>query len=532
MDFTLKYPTQGGGAEERIIRSGQVIFLVGPNGSGKSTLMHLLSNQHQSRYRRISAHRQVWFNSDTVDLTPARRQQAENNIANIDRNEQSIWKDQGAPERSQAIIFDLVESENVYARKIAEAARAGNMGDVEELASQDAPIANMNEILRLSNLDFQVVVGDGGRLLAVKEGSPGYSIAQLSDGERNALLIIANVLTAPDNYLIFIDEPERHLHRSIASPLISTLIAYRSDCAFIVSTHDVSLPHDQESANVLLLRSYSNNPKGWQVDWIESVEDLDEDIATAILGSRRVLLFVEGDASSLDAQIYHILYPHVTVKPLGSCVEVERVVAGIRSSEGNHWVSAFGVIDRDNRSDDECEALSSKGVLPLKQYSIESLYYHPVVYQKICERVALVNDIDCQSVLNKIKNDVVRSVSEHRDRLVARLVQRKVKEDIDRQSPDWKEILEGGREIFVNSREIFDAENRHMESLLESEDVESLVSRYPLRETPALQLIASNLLFPSKERYEQAVRKRLLESNDLADTLRNILSPVTDAVCE
>ncbi len=106
-------------------------------------------------------------------------------------------------------------------------------------------------------------------------------------------------------------------------------------------------------------------------------EGLDEEVAIAVLGSRRTLLFIEGQISSLDIQLYQILYPKLTIKPLGSCVDVERVVKGIRESEENHWISAFGIIDRDNRSDDECEQLYSEGIIPLKQYSVESLYYHP-----------------------------------------------------------------------------------------------------------------------------------------------------------
>ena len=42
-----------------------------------------------------------------------------------------------------------------------------------------------------------------------------YGAAELSDGERNALLISAEILTAKDGTLLIIDEPERHLHRSI-----------------------------------------------------------------------------------------------------------------------------------------------------------------------------------------------------------------------------------------------------------------------------------------------------------------------------
>ena len=61
--------------------------------------------------------------------------------------------------------------------------------------------------------------------LVATYGKPEYILslihifAELSDGERNALLIGSDVLTTEPNSLIILDEPERHLHRSIISPL-------------------------------------------------------------------------------------------------------------------------------------------------------------------------------------------------------------------------------------------------------------------------------------------------------------------------
>lgn len=529
-EFNLTYPIEKNQQESKIIKSGELLFLVGANGAGKSTLMHKFSTLNVGRVRRITAHRQVWFASNTVDLTPASREQNEKHMTSRDRQADARWRDDYAAQRSQVTIFDLIDAENVEARKISDAARSGNMETVKNLANSKSPMEKMNDILKISNLDIQIRVDQGSKLLAVRRGSPAYSVAELSDGERNALLIIANVLTAPENTLILLDEPERHLHRSIVSPLISTLLSYREDCAFVVSTHDVSLPLDQEKASALLARSYNHVPQFWTIDYIEAVQEMDEKTAQAVLGSRRVIMFTEGQPSSLDLQIYQILFPEISIKPVGSCVEIERIVKGLNSSESNHWISAIGLIDRDNREDDECETLTENGIIPIEQYSVESIYYHPTAINGVLKRVSTINDIDVEETLTAMNESLISSIEQHKDRMAARIVERKVRDNLLHKSPNWKEIMARNVDINFSSQSIFDTEKELISGLIESKDIEKLISRYPIRETPALESVSKALGFQSQEKYEQAVRKMLIDCEIERQNVLNLLKPVSDYI--
>lgn len=531
-NFKLNYVNQSSETVELEISTGNILFLIGANGTGKSTLMHKFTMQHIGNARRITAHRQVWFHSDAVDLTPAGRQQTELNINAIDSQFQSRFKDDYAAQRSQVTIFDLIDSENVESRKIATALRAGKKEEAEKLASNKSPIIKMNEILKMANLHFQIEIVEGSRVMANRTGFEPYSIVELSDGERNALLIIANVLTAPEKTLILIDEPERHLHRSIVSPLLSTLLSYRNDCAFIISTHDVGLPLDQSKCSSLLIRHYQHTQQNWTADYIKSVEEMNEDTAAAILGSRRTLLFIEGRLSSLDLQIYQILFPLISIKPVGSCTEVEKIVKSLRSANKYHWLNTFGIIDKDNRSDEECSNLAAEGIIAIEQYSIESIYYHPVVVRGVLNRVLILNGGDnADEIIDDLNLKILQCITAHKERMVARIIERKAKDLLSSQSPSWKDIHDNKIEInfSVDSiKPILDDEKLFIDKLIENKNVAKIISKYPVRETPMLNLIAKDLKFQSQEEYEQAVRVMLLDSPIDKQNVLNLIKPVSD----
>lgn len=299
--FQFTFEKVQGGVENIPLQEGGIIFVLGANGTGKSGLMQKVYTQNRDKARRVSAHRQTWFSSNTLDFTPATKVQTEANVLNSDASQDSRWKDQYQSQRAQIVIFNLINAQNERARQIADAVDkkelplTDRMALVEKLSEKEAPLKTLNHLLHLANLPIEITVVKDERILASKNGCAPYSIAELSDGERNAILIAADVLTAKDNTLFVIDEPERHLHRSIISPLLSALFQKRPDCAFIIATHDIALPLDNPEASVLLVRDCTwngNAISGWDTDLVSAKDGIDYHIKQDILGSRRSLLFV------------------------------------------------------------------------------------------------------------------------------------------------------------------------------------------------------------------------------------------------
>ena len=73
-----KIPRISGDSIELSLKNGDQLFIIGPNGSGKSALIQqFVSEIGANKIKRISAHRQTWLPSGTINLTPAQRKDFE-----------------------------------------------------------------------------------------------------------------------------------------------------------------------------------------------------------------------------------------------------------------------------------------------------------------------------------------------------------------------------------------------------------------------------------------------------------------------
>jgi ABC-type lipoprotein export system ATPase subunit len=343
--FQFNIPTGNAVSTNFILKLGEILYVLGANGSGKSSLVSRLFNENQMHARRISAHRQTWFESNALDMTPRSREDLENNLKNFDRQARSRYWEWNSAGRSGMAIFDLIDADAMQERKIAGLLRTGDVSGAQKEAQNPSPIQVINELMRLSNLPIEINLEQGQKITARKGGGNSYSVAELSDGERNAFLIAANVLTVKAGTLILIDEPERHLHRSIISPLLRLLFDKRKDCAFVVSTHDLVLPVDAPEASTMLVRGceyQGQDVRAWTVDVVPPGVGIEEELKRDLLGARRKMLFVEGTEQSLDKPLYSLLFPDVSVIPKESCREVEQAVRGLRSARDMHWGSLRG----------------------------------------------------------------------------------------------------------------------------------------------------------------------------------------------
>jgi ABC-type cobalamin/Fe3+-siderophores transport system ATPase subunit len=134
------------------LEAGQVLFVLGANGTGKSGLMQRFYGAHHQRARRITAHRQTWFESNSITMTPVDRRNTEQQMLSRDNNPDARWRDVYSSQRASIAIYDLIDAQNVRARLITDAIDSNDVELARTRAKQEAPIKVINELLRLSNM--------------------------------------------------------------------------------------------------------------------------------------------------------------------------------------------------------------------------------------------------------------------------------------------------------------------------------------------------------------------------------------------
>ena len=351
--------------------------------------------------------------------------------------------------------------------------------------------------------------------------------------------------------MVLIDEPERHLHRSIISPLLKALFAMRSDCAFVVSTHEVTLPIDNPDSKTLLVRDCTyiekttknsersleelkeavsqikaakNAVKGWDTDLMESGNKIDSEVMRDILGARRRLLFVEGAEESLDRLLYSLIFPDVSVIPKQDSKSVEHAVTSIRDLEQLHWVVAYGIIDRDARTQDDVERLKERGIYSLDVHSVESIYYDPQVRKAIGERMAKVVGADAIALLEEAENAALEAIKRSTRHLSELKAEHKMRQEIFDHLPNRKKnALNEPICIRLDGPAILENESGRLGRAIERCDLDSIIACYPVRETPALVCLAKGLKFQGRREYERAVLELLKNKPQLLVHVKGLL---------
>lgn len=199
-----------------------------------------------------------------------------------------------------------------------------------------------------------------------------YDFNNLSDGEKALFYYIGHVLLAESNSYILIDEPENHLHLSICIKLWDMLESERSDCKFIYITHDLNFAVSRNQKSLIWNKDY-NPPFAWDFEIIHENDTIPEILILEIMGSRKNVLFCEGDdRNSLDYKIYSKLFKNLNVIPVIGHEEVIKYATAFNKNKSLSSLTAYGIIDGDAWTDEEIESKRKNNIFTLPFNEIEN----------------------------------------------------------------------------------------------------------------------------------------------------------------
>lgn len=172
------------------------------------------------------------------------------------------------------------------------------------------------------------------------EGGARYPFASLSSGEREVVNIVFDfLLRAPEDCVVFFDEPELHLHPELSTRLLWTLSGLGARNQFVFATHSPEIISASLEHSVFFVARGGGDGRNQAVpvregeDANEALKHIGQSIGVVALGKRIVL--IEGAKSSIDTQTYTAvvkdLFPNLVLVPSGD----------------KHKIASFGVVERD-----------------------------------------------------------------------------------------------------------------------------------------------------------------------------------------
>lgn len=356
------------------------LVLVGANGCGKTTLANLFqSTMHYESGIVIPAHRMMII--PTFESIPSYERMA----GQFNDYQKRILSDKQSYQANKTtdVPYQIVNEYGTEMKFVLEALiaeKAYTERTFCQAFKQKGPNAEkflrskIDDVFEIWNYLFehrQISCEDGCNFV-IYDGVTKYPAYQMSDGERSVLYVAGRVILAPQNAVIIVDEPEMYLHQAVVQKLWDKLELVRNDCKFIYLTHNLDFAESRNFSKYWIKSVTHDEPISWNIEEIDFSSEIPETMLLQLLGSRKNILFCEGERDSLDTKIFEVIFSDYTVTPVGNCSSVISYTKAfnkltIKSSK------AIGIVDRDFLEEKQIENLGKDKIYTYDVAEIENL---------------------------------------------------------------------------------------------------------------------------------------------------------------
>lgn len=357
-------------------------------------------------------------------------------------------------------------------------------------------------------------------------GEDAFNPMRLSHGEKAVFFYIGATLYAPANSVIFVDSPTLFLHRTITQSLWTAIEGHRPDCTFVYLTHDIEFPASRTDNITVWIRGCDIRANAWDYEIIRPHETLSDQLIIDLIGSRKPVLFVEGDDThSLDFKLYSLIFPEYTVKAMGSCNKVIETVRSFNGIQSFHHLDSYGIVDRDRRNAKEVQYLREKKIFVPDVAEIENLMMLEGVIRTVA-RLRGKNDVDVflkvkSNMLKLFKADLKQQALLH----TRHTVKRTIEVVVDRKFANINALethLSGLTEE-IRPHVIYDALCRNFNRYVQEGDYRAVLRVFNQKSMLIDSNVAQLCGFSKKDDYVKAVFNILKRGGKNADAIRKAI---------
>ena len=353
---------------EKFSKYDEDIVLIGGNGSGKTSFANQLKGNDTELIAVVPAQKNLYFSINDPNLLTT----GLNDLVTL-LFENNIWKG-----KADNFSYDFFNFQNNQFTRLILGMRSEFTSFLYECEREgkypDSSKTIFGKVRKVFNtlfpdIELRFEKEQANCLICLKKGNK-YNINGLSEGEKVVLYYTISVFMAKEKSFIIVDEPETYINPSLTNALWDALTKERSDCQFIFITHSIDFVLGRSNKKIAWIKNYIY-PSQWEFEILENENELPKSMLTEILGSKKPIVFCEGnDKSSLDYHIYKaILQEDYTILPVNGH---QQVISNCRAlNKLNLNYKAWGIIDGDSIPNERKQKYEKENIFVLPFNEIE-----------------------------------------------------------------------------------------------------------------------------------------------------------------